>query len=172
MAGAGAVRGIRAARPVGLGRALVTAGLLLPLLLGAALAQGADPAAPPAPGAQELLDRLREIGSDVGAAPRPAPGLSEEEVRSRLEDELGVEVLGLEVVDPNGPPAYAVRVMNPPGDYDGAFLVGTLLVDGDSGEVLGEMRPPPSVAAPGALPESRRPGLDASGREIRRRTYQ
>jgi hypothetical protein len=173
MSGARASRGIRAA---GL------AGLLLPLLSAPALAQGADQAGQTAPSAQELIDRLAQVqgeiggapakGSKVGAAQAPAPGLSEEQVRSRVQEELGVEVLGLEVVDPNGPPAYAVRVMNPPGNYSAAFLVSTLLVDGETGEVLGEMRRQPSSEDPDLLPKSRRPEVDASGPEVRRRTHQ
>jgi hypothetical protein len=175
------MRGIRSARLVGSGRALVTAGLLLPLVSASALAQGTDQAGQTAPSAQELIDRLAQIqgeiggapakGSEAGAAQAPAPGLSEEQVRSRVQEELGVEVLGLEVIDPNGPPAYAVRVMNPPGDYSAAFLVSTLLVDGETGEVLGEMRTQPSSEDPDLLPGSRRPDLDASGREIRRRSH-
>jgi hypothetical protein len=166
------VRRIRSAGPAGLVRALVIAGLYLPLLWGPALAQGANQAGQTTPSSQELIERLREIGGEVGASQAPAPKLSEEQVRSRLQDELGVEVLDLRVVDPNGPPAYAVKVMNPPGNYSAAFLVSTLLVDGDTGQVLGEMRRQPSSADPDLLPESRRPGVDASGAEVRRRTYQ
>jgi hypothetical protein len=175
------MRGIRSARLVGPGRALVTAGLLLPLVSAPALAKGADQAGQTAPSAQELIDRLAQIqgeiggapakGSEAGAAQAPAPGLSEEQMRSRLEEELGVEVLGLEVVDPNGPPAYAVRVMNPPGNYDAAFLVSTLLVDGETGEILAQSPGRPTAADPDVLPESFRPDLDASGREIRRRSH-
>ena len=172
MAWGRALRGIRSAAASGLARALVAIGLLLPLLSGLALGQGADQAGQARPSSQELLERLRQLKGEVAAAQAPAPRLSEEQVRSRLQDELGVEVLSLRVVDAEGRPAYAVKVMNPPGNYSAAFLVSTLLVDGDTGEVLGEMRTQPSVAAPDVLPESRRPEVDASGAEIRRRTYQ
>ena len=42
--------------------------------------------------------------------------------------------------------------MNPPGNYNAAFLVVTLLVDGDTGEVLGEVQASPDVDDPDAFP--------------------
>jgi hypothetical protein len=171
--------------------ALVGSSLLLPALGGAAQAQTDAPSAEQlierlrqiqgseqaeagqagAPSAEGMIERLRQIGAEVGTAQAPAPRLSEDQVRARLQDELGVDVLDLRTVEVDGRPGYAAKVMNPPGNYNAAFLVSTLLVDGDTGQVLGEMRPQPSVAVPDVLPESRRPELDASGAEIRRRTY-
>jgi hypothetical protein len=169
------------AGPFALAAALVTTGLLLPALAGAILAQGADPAGPEAPSAQQLIDSLRQIQGEVGGAQAgrgevqaeqvPAPKLSEDQVRSRLQDELGVEVVGLRVVEVDGRPAYAVKVMNPSGNYDAAFLVSTLLVDGETGEILAQAPGWPTIADPDLLPESFRPDLDASGVEVRRRTY-
>jgi len=158
------VRGILRA---GAGRAL--SGLLLGLPL-AALAQ-----APPSE--QELIERLRQIQGEIAgaAAAPPAPAgaaasdpqlLSPQQVEQAVGERLGVQVLGIEPIEANGGTRYAVKVMNPPGDYAGAFLVTTLLVDAVSGEVLGEAGPGGGLARPV------RTSRDAeSGLEVRRRTH-
>ena len=150
----------------GSGHAL--SGLLLGLPL-AALAQ-----APPSE--QELLERLRQIQGEIaGAAAPPAPAdapatdpqlLSPQEVEQAIGERLGVEVLGSETVETEAGTRYAVKVMNPPGDYSAAFLVTTLLVDAVSGEILGEAGPGSGLAQP-----VRSSSEAESGLEIRRRTY-
>lgn len=197
----------RVAGPLGLAITPVTIGLLLSALAGAILAQGTDRTGPDVPGAQQLIDRLRQIQGEIGgaqagggedrtsqgepsapsaqgrverpqatgtearAAQVPAPELSEDQVRSRLQDELGVEVVGVRVVEVEGRPAYAVKVMNPPGNYNAAFLVSSLLIDGETGEIIAQSPGHPTMADPDLLPESFRPEADASGVEVRRRTY-
>lgn len=131
------------------------------------------------PGAAGLIERLRQIQEDLRAAgvPEAAPGaqtdmqISADQVRRMLSEDLGVEVLTVEPVADDGRSAYAVKVMNPPGDYNAAFMVITLLVDGDTGEILGEARATPDPESPDVLPEARRPSGDGSGLELRRRTY-
>jgi hypothetical protein len=131
------------------------------------------------PGAAALIERLRQIQEDLRAAgvPEAAPGaqtdmqLSADQVRRMLNEDLGVEVLTVEPLANSGRSAYAVKVMNPPGDYNAAFMVITLLVDGDTGEILGEARATPGPQSPDVLPEARRPPGDGSGLELRRRTY-
>jgi hypothetical protein len=136
---------------------------------------------------QALNERLREIqGAPLGtSAPPPtaaqtqappqtaaaAPGaLDENAVRTLLQDSFGVEILRVHAIESDGRPAYAVTVMNPPGNSNGAFLVETLLVDGVTGALLGRMPEVPRVASGLAAPT----GLAApegTGPEIRRRTY-
>ena len=72
-------------------------------------------------------------------------------------------------VELDGAPAYAVKVMNPGGNSNAAFRVSTLLVDGDSGTVLGQVRP--ERLEKGAAPPAAAAGLEAEAPEIRRRTY-
>jgi hypothetical protein len=133
-------------------------------------------AAPPEQGkpasAEELVRQieLQKQSLAAGAAGQQ-PALGEEEVRRLVQDGLGVQVLRIETVEHAGRPAYAVTVMNPPGNYNGAFLVATLLVDGTTGGLLGQMPRTPSASEPDALPTSRAAGPDGSGLEIRRRTY-
>ena len=117
---------------------------------------------------QELLERVRRVQSELGAPP-PAK-LSPEQVRERIGEALGVEVLSVDRVAAAERPAYALKVMNPPGNYNAAFRVVTLLVDGDTGEVLGEVQATPNAEDPDAFPARRAPG-DASGLELRRRTW-
>jgi hypothetical protein len=81
-----------------------------------------------------------------------------------------VEVLSVDRVAAGERPAFALKVMNPPGNYNAAFRVVTLLVDGDSGAVLGEIRTTPSAETPDAFPGRREPG-EQSGLELRRRSH-
>jgi hypothetical protein len=118
------------------------------------------------PNVQQLLDRLGEIQAEAGAQPAPEL-LPPAQIEQQIGERLGVQVLSVEPVEPNGDPRYAVKVMNPPGNYNGAFLVSTLLVDAVSGEVVGEAGPEGGLVRPIQVPAS-----DAeSGLEARRRTY-
>ena len=91
-------------------------------------------------------------------------------MRERIGQALGVEVLSVDRVAAAERPAYALKVMNPPGNYNAAFRVVTLLVDGDSGAVLGEIQTPPSAEIPDAFPGRREAG-EQSGPELRRRSH-
>jgi uncharacterized membrane protein YkoI len=171
-------------------------GLALSLLVPHALAPAA---AQEQTGAQALIERLQQIQGQLepGAAQpvqgQPAradelirqievieqlladaatdrqPALGEDEVRRLVQEGLGVDVLSAELVERDGQPVYALTVMNPPGNYNAAFMVRTLLVDGATGGLLGEVPHTPRAAAP--HPDSRAAGPDDSGLEIRRRTY-
>ena len=88
-----------------------------------------------------------------------------------MHDGLGVDVLRAELVERDGQPVYAVTVMNPPGNYNGAFMVRTLLVDGATGGLLGEVPQTPRAAAPDLTQDAPAAGFDGSGPEIRRRSH-
>jgi len=170
----------------------------LALFLGVAhhgLAQGQ--AEPPSAGAQALIDRLRQIQGEAGgvgageqqllerlrqlrsevdverttAAPQVEAKLSAEQVGQQIGDALGVQVLEVERVAAGERPIYALKVMNPPGNYNAAFRVVILLVDGDTGEVLGEAQATPDADNPDALPSLLDTGEPDSGRELRRGTW-
>jgi hypothetical protein len=167
-----------------LGRA--RAGLRLALLLVVALAGTAGAVAQESP--EQLIERLRRIQAAGGAgaseqellerargarselATPPPAKLSPDEVRARIGEALGVEVLSVDRAAAAERPAYELKVMNPPGNYNAAFRVVTLLVDGDTGEVLGEVQATPDAEDPDAFAPRRVPG-DASGLELRRRTW-
>ena len=137
--------------------------LLGGLLLGLPLA----PLAQAPPSEQELLERLDRLRGEIGAGPTTGGALlSPQEVEQAVGERLGVEVLGSERVETEAGPRYAVKVMNPPGNYSAAFLVTTLLVDAASGEILGEADPGSDLTRP-VLPSSEA----ESGLEARRRTY-
>jgi hypothetical protein len=127
------------------------------------------------PGAQALIDQIRQIQGEIAPdqqaqeAP-PQPDLSEEEVRSLLRDNLGVEVLRVEVVEHDGGPAYAVTVMTPPGNRNNALMVATLLVDGATGALLGERSSAPRAVAPDLPTATHNSVPESGGLEIRRRT--
>jgi hypothetical protein len=130
-------------------------------------------AAQPAPDAatsdQALIERLRAVRRDLlsVAATDAGPTLGEDEVQRLVAEGFGVEILSVEATESAGRPAYAVTVMNPPGNDNSAFAVETLLIDGETGALLGKVPQIPR-AAPGAAGRS---DLDRSGLELRRRTH-
>jgi hypothetical protein len=170
------------------------------LVLGALATQGIAPSSAQAPASEdELIDRIREIQGEVGPGATSPPGagaggpeliepaqaigrdaqagsvaarpaLGEDEVRTLLGERFGVEVLKIEAIQSERGPAYAVTVMNPPGNDNSAFLVETLVVDGATGEVLGQVSHAPRVA-PGLAAPSGQVDLDGGGLEMRRRTH-
>ena len=129
---------------------------------------------PPIAGAREpeLIEPVQAIGRDAqaGASEAERPALGEDEVRALLGERFGVEVLKIQAMESDRGPAYAVTVMNPPGNDDGAFLVETLVVDGATAEVLGQVSQTPRVA-PGLAAPSGQADLDGGGLEIRRRSH-
>jgi uncharacterized membrane protein YkoI len=126
------------------------------------------PARPAEEGIRDIEVLERQLRSD---AEGQRPALSEEEVRSLVREGLGVEVLKIETVERDGRQVYALTVMNPPGDYNGAFMVRTLLVDGTTGGLLGEVPHTPRTGATDVAPEAPAAGPDGGGLEIRRRTH-
>jgi hypothetical protein len=134
---------------------------------GAAQPEQREPA-----GAEELVRRVEDLKQQLAeGAAGPQPALGEEEVRRLVHEGLGVEVLSIKTVEHAGRPAYAVTVMNPPGTYNGALQVATLLVDGASGALVGQVQHTPRASEPDALASSGAADPDGSGLEIRRRTY-
>jgi hypothetical protein len=123
---------------------------------------------------RESLQGAGAPAGGAGPAGEAAPKLDEAAVaklKERLASELGVEVLDVRPVEANGRQVYAVKVMNPGGNSNDAFLVSTLIVDRESGEVLGRL--PQSIDTAAEFSESGarfEPDFEG-GRTIRRRTY-
>jgi hypothetical protein len=154
------------------------------LTVGAWLAVGAlvvQPGMPGAqePGAQDLIDRIRQIQAEQQAAsqapqqPEQAtmqPEIGEDEMRAIVRESLGVEILRVEVVERDGEPAYAITVMNPPGNQNDALRVATLLFDGATGSLLGQQPTAPRAIAPGLSSAPTPSGFESGGQEIRRRS--
>jgi hypothetical protein len=131
-----------------------------------------QPPGAPARPAEELIQEIEVIERQLrSGTPGQRLGLSEEEVRGLVSEGLGVEVLKAETVEHEGRQVYAVTVMNPPGNYDGALMVRTLLVDRTTGGLLGEVPHTPRTAATDVAPSAPAAGPDGGGREIRRRTH-
>jgi hypothetical protein len=140
--------------------------VLLSGLVGFVLSSAAAPAVEPG---------QRESRAYAEPGPPAAGGatvLPDERIAKRVAEQLGVQVLGMTPTGATDPPTYAVRVMNPPGNANGALLVSTLLVDATTGKVLGQIRPVPSAARPDAMPPTRTPEDADGGLDLRRRTFQ
>ncbi len=90
-------------------------------------------------------------------------------VAKRLEKTYGVRVLRIrsDVID--GTMVYVVTVMNPAGNFNGAFRVTTLAVDKASGQLVSQYRQTPTGQRYPAT-ERRHTPSDVSGIAIRRRT--
>jgi len=145
---------------------LVIAGAMLAVAL-----QGVGPSgAAQARSEQELIERVQAIGREARGEASEEPTLGEDGVRALLRESLGVEILKIEAIESEGRPAYAVTVMNPPGNDNSAFMVETLVIDGATGGILGRVPQEPRVA-PGLVETEGQGDLDSSGLEIRRRTY-
>jgi hypothetical protein len=69
-----------------------------------------------------------------------AQAMSADEVKQRLEKAYPVQVLKVEPTDIDGRPGFAVRVMNKDTRGNGGFGVTTLMVDGDSGQLVPAFR--------------------------------
>ena len=146
-------------------RRLIVPALVLGL---AAPALAQDP-----PSEEDLLEQVRNLQESLAtpaAPPEQEPMVDEAvaaEIRQRLGEELGVEVLDVRAIEANDRQAYAAKIMNPGGDSNAAFQVTTLVVDRESGEVLGVLAPSIGTAA-----EFSRGGASfQSDQSIRRRTY-
>jgi hypothetical protein len=122
---------------------------------------------------QELIERLEAVQRGPESTPSTGAGpmLGEDKVRGLIGQGLGVEVLNIEAIESEGRPAYAVTVMSPAGNVNGAFAVEILLVDGATGALLGRVPQAPRTAAPGLTASPGRAAPDTPGLEIRRRTY-
>jgi len=123
--------------------------------------------------ADELIRQIEVIQQEslADAATDRQPELGEDEVRRLVRDGLGVDVLRAELVEQDGQPVYALTVMNPAGNDNAAFMVRTLLVDGATGGLLGEVPHTPRAAAPHLTQGAPAAGPDGGGLEIRRRTF-
>lgn len=85
----------------------------------------------------------------VGAVPSAAPAaaqdlLSESAARTALEDAYGVQVLRITADEQDGVPVFVVRVMNPGGNFNEAFMVSVLVVDRRTGDLVPQFRHEPS----------------------------
>jgi len=90
-------------------------------------------------------------------------------VANKLETTYGVEVLRIRSGVIDGMAVYIVTVMNPAGNFNGAFRVTTLAVDKDSGRLVSQYRQTATGPRHSAS-ERREISSDNSGVEIRRRT--
>lgn len=117
---------------------------------------------------QQRLDAARAGVEADAAADMAEQGMSPEEAGRQVAEGLGVDVLDVGLAEIYGQQVYAVRAMNPPGNFNDAFMVSVVLVDPRSGEILGQA--PASMG----LSHSLSPGSDRlpnESLEIRRRMY-
>ncbi|MGO8917155.1 MAG: hypothetical protein ACLQJR_14715 [Stellaceae bacterium] len=86
--------------------------------------------------------------------------LSPEVVSAAIAKRYGVSVLKVTPVKIDGRDAYAVVVMNPGGNDNGAFEVSTLMVDAETGALVPQFTHLPSGYALPQAPDATPPGND------------
>lgn len=66
--------------------------------------------------------------------------MNAEEVTRRLQDAYGILVLKVQEIADRGGAAFAVTMMNPPGDFNEAYQVNTVVVDRQTGALIPQTR--------------------------------
>jgi hypothetical protein len=74
------------------------------------------------------------------AAGGVAAAITPDEVSKKLAQQFGVRVLRVVPTEIDGKPAFAVRVMTPPGNSNEAMRIDTLAVDAETGALLPAFR--------------------------------
>ena len=98
--------------------------------------------------------RLPALALLVALLAAPALALAPEEAARKVAERYGVEVLRVRELAVDGRRVFALTVMAPGGDVNGAFQIGELWVDAETGEPVprlihrsaGYDLPPPRVA--------------------------
>lgn len=75
----------------------------------------------------------------LASAPN-ALAASKAEVKAMIEKTYGVKVLRIDDTRANDLDAFAVRVMNPGGNFNEAFQINTLVVDKRTGRLISQFR--------------------------------
>ncbi len=70
--------------------------------------------------------------------------MSEDQIRTAIERDYGVQVLRVSPGMADGRNVFMVTVMNPAGDFNEAFQVNTLVVDAETGRLVPQFRHLPS----------------------------
>lgn len=87
------------------------------------------------PGMSKRMATVLAAGAfALGAVPATA-AMTEAQVKSLVESETGGKILKVEPTTVSGQPAFAVKVMNPGGNDNGAFQIYTVVIDAASGTV-------------------------------------
>ncbi len=85
----------------------------------------------------------------VAAGPAPTTAaVNEAQVAQSIAEAYGVRVLRVQEGEIDGRPVWLVTVMNPGGDFNEAFMVTTLAVDRETGELVPAFRHGPSGLQP------------------------
>lgn len=88
--------------------------------------------------------------------------LSPDAVSAAIAKRYGVSVLKVSPIKVDGREAYAVAVMNPGGNDNGAFEVSTLVVDAESGALVPQFMHLPSGYALPQAADANPPGDDTA----------
>lgn len=130
-------------RPAVLERALVAAAMVMIGIGQPAAQEGASTA--------ERARRAFTPGQPAPGGPANQEQADAEAAARAVAERLGVELIGTSILEATGRQLIAARVMEPASDSNVAFLVQIVVIDPESGEVLGVF--PGTEDEIGALPE-------------------
>ena len=79
--------------------------------------------------------------------------MTEAEVKKSIEQTYNVKVLGVKKIESQGGSAFRVTFMNPGGDFNTAFQVTSVVVDGNTGKLISQFRHRSSGYDPNGAPK-------------------
>ena len=80
------------------------------------------------------------VGAMVSLAAPAWAAMSADQVAAAIAEAYGVTVLRIEPMTKDGRAAYLVTIMNPGGDLNDAFQVNKIIVDAETGNLIGRIR--------------------------------
>lgn len=87
-------------------------------------------------GVSKRVTTILAAGAFALMAVPATAAMTESQVKSLVETQTRGTILKVESVAVGGQPAFAVKVMNPGGNDNGAFQIYTVVIDAASGTVL------------------------------------
>ena len=69
-----------------------------------------------------------------------AAQVTDQDAKRQVEEAYDVEVLGVREGEIDGRPVWLVTVMMPPGDFNTAFMVSSLAIDRETGDLVPSFR--------------------------------
>ena len=85
---------------------------------------------------QLVAGALAVIVVSVTAVNSARAQMSVDEIRNKVTADYGVTVLKVTPMESGTEAKFAVTVMNPGGNWNGAYQVNTIVVDGETGELV------------------------------------
>jgi len=64
--------------------------------------------------------------------------VTQDQVKRQLQEAYGVSILRIQIIENRGKSAFAVTMMNPPGNFNEAYQVSTIVIDRKTGKPMSQ----------------------------------